>query len=73
MYDYFTNGRGLNNLIWVAAFSGEPKADWHPGAAYVDIGGPDTYVKNHDNLVTPSTHGSFRHLRTHLVRGRPFI
>jgi beta-mannanase len=32
MYDSFTNARGLNNLIWVAAFSGEPKSDWYPGA-----------------------------------------
>jgi hypothetical protein len=30
MYDYFTNTRGLNNLVWVAAFSGEPKADLVP-------------------------------------------
>jgi mannan endo-1,4-beta-mannosidase len=51
MYDYFTNTRGLNNLIWVCAFSGEPKADWYPGAAYVDIAGPDTYVKDNGNLA----------------------
>ncbi len=51
MYDYFTNTRGLNNLIWVAGFSGEPSAAWYPGAAYVDIAGPDTYVKDHGNLA----------------------
>ncbi len=51
MYDYFTNTRGLNNLIWVAGFSGEPSADWYPGSAYVDIAGPDTYVKDHGNLA----------------------
>lgn len=51
MYDYFTNTRGLNNLVWVAAFSGEPSVEWYPGAAYVDIVGPDTYVKDHGNLA----------------------
>ena len=52
MYDYFTNTRGLNNLIWVAGFSGEPRPEWYPGAAYVDIAGPDTYVKDHGNLAS---------------------
>jgi len=51
MYDYFTNTRGLNNLIWVAAFTADAKPDWYPGAAYVDIAGPDTYVKDHGNLA----------------------
>ena len=51
MYDYFTHTRGLDNLIWVCGFTGEPKADWYPGAAYVDIAGPDTYVKDHGNLA----------------------
>ena len=47
MYDYFTNTRGLNNLVWVAGFFGRAKnRAWYPGAAYVDIAGPDTYVKD---------------------------
>lgn len=52
MYDYFTTTRGLNNLVWVAGFSGEPRAEWYPGSAYVDIAGPDTYVKDHGNLAS---------------------
>ena len=52
MYEYFTNTRGLNNLVWVAGFSGEPRAAWYPGSAYVDIAGPDTYVKDHGNLAS---------------------
>jgi hypothetical protein len=51
MYDYFTNTRGLNNLIWVCGYTAEPKADWYPGAAFVDIAGPDTYVKDNGNLA----------------------
>ncbi|HLI76643.1 MAG TPA: glycosyl hydrolase [Acidobacteriaceae bacterium] len=55
MYEFFTTTRGLNNLVWVAGFSGEPSADlsraWYPGSQYVDIAGPDTYVKDHNNLA----------------------
>ncbi len=55
MYEYFTTTRGLNNLLWVAGFSGEPgtssSAAWYPGPQYVDIAGPDTYVKDHGNLA----------------------
>jgi len=43
MYNYFVLERGLNNLIWVLCYTGEPDADWHPGAKYVDIVGADTY------------------------------
>jgi hypothetical protein len=51
MHDYFTNTRGLNNLVWVCGFTAEPSLAWYPGAAYVDIAGPDTYVKDHGNLA----------------------
>ncbi len=42
MFDDFT-ARGLNNLIWLFPFSGQPNADYYPGTDYVDIAGPDTY------------------------------
>lgn len=48
MFDYFTKERKLNNLIWVMCHSGTPKADWNPGAAYVDIAGGDTYANSDD-------------------------
>lgn len=43
MYDYMTTTKGLNNLIWLLPFSGNPSAAYFPGKAYVDIAGPDTY------------------------------
>jgi len=48
MFDYFTKERKLDNLIWVMCHSGSPKADWNPGAAYVDIAGGDTYASSDD-------------------------
>jgi hypothetical protein len=46
MYHYFTDVRGLNNLIWVwsVAQTGPPVADWYPGDDYVDVVGSDTYA-----------------------------
>jgi hypothetical protein len=43
MYNYFVMDRGLNNLIWVLCYTGEPNGDWNPGIAYYDIAGADTY------------------------------
>ncbi|MBQ2956064.1 MAG: mannan endo-1,4-beta-mannosidase A and B [Clostridia bacterium] len=43
MYAYFTEVRGLNNLIWVLGYADEVAPDWYPGDAYCDIAGSDTY------------------------------
>jgi O-glycosyl hydrolase len=43
MFDYFTDERGLNNLIWVLCHSGNLKASFNPGKAYYDIAGGDSY------------------------------
>jgi len=43
MYNYFVNDRGLNNLIWVLCYTGDPDENWFPGNQYVDIAGADTY------------------------------
>lgn len=43
MYNYFVNDRGLNNLIWVLCYTGDPDGNWFPGNEYVDIAGADTY------------------------------
>jgi mannan endo-1,4-beta-mannosidase len=51
MYDYFTDERGLNNLIWVAGFTKDVNPVWFPGRQYVDIVGADDYVHDHGPLV----------------------
>lgn len=43
MYDYFTDEKGLDNLIWVLGYSGDVKKGWYPGDEYCDIVGSDTY------------------------------
>lgn len=45
MFEYFTNGKGLNNLVWLLPFSGSPNASFYPGKEYTDLAGPDTYDK----------------------------
>ena len=46
MFNYLTNTKGLNNLIWLAPSSGSPNSSWYPGKAYIDLAGPDTYGTN---------------------------
>ena len=43
MFDYFSNERTLNNLIWVLCHSDFPNPDFNPGRQYFDIVGADTY------------------------------
>lgn len=46
MYNYFTNTKGLNNLLWVFAPTGDP-TDWippYPGNTFVDIVAPTMYM-----------------------------
>lgn len=42
-YKYFTEEKGLNNLIWVLGYADDVKDEWYPGDEYVDIIGSDTY------------------------------
>ncbi|ROP41762.1 glycosyl hydrolase [Saccharothrix texasensis] len=44
MYDYFTNTKGLDNLVWLHGYNGQPQASFYPGKSVVDIGGADTYA-----------------------------
>ena len=53
MYKYFTEEKGLNNLIWVLGYSGEVRNGWYPGDEYCDIIGSDTY----DNSTNREAHG----------------
>lgn len=43
MYEIFTYGYRLDNLIWVLGYCGEVKRGWYPGDAYCDIVGSDNY------------------------------
>lgn len=46
MFDYYTNEKGLHNLIWVWNGQG---ADWYPGDEYCDIVGYDIYDDRNKN------------------------
>jgi len=47
MFDYFTNTKKLNNLIWVYGPNmGSNPASYYPGDTYVDITGLDAYTSN---------------------------
>lgn len=56
MYNYFTNTKGLNNLIWVYApdFGRGNRTAYYPGANYVDIVGLDVYDDNPESSWTLS-------------------
>ena len=45
-YDYLTNTKGLDNLIWLFPFAGAINEVVYPGKATVDLAGPDTYDTN---------------------------
>jgi mannan endo-1,4-beta-mannosidase len=47
MYDYLTNVKGLNNLIWV--WNGD-SASWFPNSDTVEIVGRDLYKQNYSSL-----------------------
>jgi len=47
MFNYFTNTKKLNNLIWVFGPNmGSNAASYYPGNAYADITGLDAYTSN---------------------------
>lgn len=51
VYTYYTQTKGLHNLVWMHPFNGEPNASFYPGRAYVDVGGADTYAGDHGPLT----------------------
>ena len=71
MFNYFTNVRQLNNLIWVyAASSGVTSAQnsvnsYYPGADFVDIVGIDGYKDTIDSAIIAAYNAL-------LVNGKPF-
>ncbi|MCC8251519.1 glycosyl hydrolase [Saccharothrix luteola] len=46
MFNYFTRTKGLDNLVWLHGYNGQPQASFYPGKSVVDIGGADTYAGN---------------------------
>ena len=52
MWNYFTNVKHLNNLIWVWGGANTVSASYYPGDAYVDIGGPSCYGASPDFTAT---------------------
>src|SRR5690606_35754340 len=63
MHDYFTNQRGLDNLIWVWSPNhpyDEWKVDtlqWYPGDEYVDIVAMDKYGAAEDDIELENPYG----------------
>jgi mannan endo-1,4-beta-mannosidase len=49
VHDYLVYAKGLNNLVWVLAFSHRTNpslpAQYYPGSAYVDVVGEDLYME----------------------------
>lgn len=43
-YNYFTTTKGLDNLVWLLPFNGQPSSSFYPGKSFVDIAGSDTYA-----------------------------
>lgn len=50
-FNYFTQTKGLHNLVWLHPFNGSPSSSFYPGKAYVDFGGADTYANNNGPLT----------------------
>jgi hypothetical protein len=46
MFTYFTQTKGIHNLVWMLAYDGTPEASFFPPKAYVDVSGGDTYGTN---------------------------
>lgn len=51
IFEYYTQTKGLHNLVWLHPYNGDPQASFYPGKAYVDVGGADTYAGNHGPLT----------------------
>jgi mannan endo-1,4-beta-mannosidase len=54
MYNYFTQVKGLNNLLWVYSPAGwQPgESSFYPGDNYVDIVGPTLYSEDRNKTAT---------------------
>lgn len=50
-YDYMTRTKGLHNLVWLMPYNDYPNSAFNPGKAYYDLGGADTYARDHGPLT----------------------
>ena len=64
MFDYFTQTKGLHNLIWVYAPNhGDNAADYYPGDGYTDLVGLDAYTDFIDPGHVKGYPGLIRHAK----------
>ncbi len=63
MYDYFTNTRGLHNLLWAYSPNNNSTAatavNKYPGNDYVDIVGPDKYDNTYTSIYNEFTQSQY--------------
>jgi mannan endo-1,4-beta-mannosidase len=56
VHDHLVYAKGLNNLVWVMAFSQQQNpslpAEYYPGSAYVDVVGDDVYMETPSDAPT---------------------
>ena len=45
-FNYFTQTKGLHNLVWMLLYDGSPVASFFPPKTYVDVAGGHTYGTN---------------------------
>ncbi|MDR0301980.1 MAG: glycoside hydrolase family 26 protein [Treponema sp.] len=69
MHDYFTNEKGLDNLIWV--WNGQ-NGNWYPNPDTVDIASYDAYESNRERPgYEPNYANDWHHLYTQLKTWAP--
>jgi hypothetical protein len=61
-YTYFTQTKGLHNLIWLLPYDGSPDSSFYPGKSYVDIAGADTYASNGNYGPLTSLYNSVKNI-----------
>jgi hypothetical protein len=62
MYNYYTNTKGLNNLIWMEGFNGNPDGSFYVGKNVVDIAGADTYASYGDYNAQQAMYSATRNV-----------
>jgi hypothetical protein len=62
MFNYFTQTKGLHNMVWLLPYNGGPDASYWPGAGYVDLGGADNYASAGDHGPMTSIFSSVKNI-----------
>ena len=50
-YNYLTNTKGLNNILWVWNANGTPSSTYYPGSSYIDVLATDVYGGNFSSTI----------------------